>query len=670
MHKYAVGEELSIGQPTPNSRVYVLAQDKKPVSEGGSGLMRVGAQDVSRSYVDLESNTAEKCTLVLFADDGPHMYNMGDVRRWRPDGSFEILGRVDDQVKAKGFRVEPDGVSALIASAPGVSWAAALLINGEIHGFASPAWCEVAAVTAHLQNRLPYYAVPAQIHLIDYRPVTANEKVDNREFQTLATSRVKNGPTQLTGEGKSGDVDARVKMHSQAPNSTLSIPTEKGDLRQDLPNKTLAQSFRGLRHRVFIVYRTLFTLVGVMNLAALILVLVLRPGSQLLGTIAATNLTAAVLVRQDLVINILYTITCSVPKRAPLWIRARCAKIYHLGGVHSGAGSCAAAWLVILAIKGTISNRTRHGGLQMESLVRQAVSWLLCGLSCLLVGLCWPSFRKRHHDLFERFHRFAGWVSLALLWVHAILGIDDARPQGQKLGLATARCPDFWLLAAATCSIASSWLSLRKVPVDAEVLSDHAVRLHFDYTVPVNGSFTRVSRRPLLEWHSFATIAAPEASGRSKGFSLIVSDAGDWTRACIQKPPAKLWVRGIPTFGLMRIATLFNRLVIIATGSGIGPLLGHINHPSCPTQLIWSTSRPEATFGTEIVDLVREKIPDAIIYDTNIYGRPDLVRMSFNLAQDFSAEAVIIIANEKITKKVVNGLETQGVLAYGAIWDS
>ncbi|KAM5350175.1 hypothetical protein ACJ41O_006680 [Fusarium nematophilum] len=626
MHKYAVGEELSIGQPTPNSRVYVLAQDKKPVSEGGSGLMRVGAQDVSRSYVDLESNTAEKCTLVLFADDGPHMYNMGDVRRWRPDGSFEILGRVDDQVKAKGFCVEPDGVSALIASAPGVSWAAALLINGEIHGFASPAWCEVAAVTAHLQNRLPYYAVPAQIHLIDYRPVTANEKVDNREFQTLATSRVKNGPTQLTGEGKSGDVDARVKMHSQAPNSTL-----------------------GLRHRVFIVYRTLFTLVGVMNLAALILVLVLRPGSQLLGTIAATNLTAAVLVRQDLVINILYTITCSVPKRAPLWIRARCAKIYHLGGVHSGAGSCAAAWLVILAIKGTISNRTRHGGLQMESLVRQAVSWLLCGLSCLLVGLCWPSFRKRHHDLFERFHRFAGWVSLALLWVHAILGIDDARPQGQKLGLATARCPDFWLLAAATCSIASSWLSLRKVPVDAEVLSDHAaapgMALVRDDCCP--GGF-----RPF------------------EGFSLIVSDAGDWTRACIQKPPAKLWVRGIPTFGLMRIATLFNRLVIIATGSGIGPLLGHINHPSCPTQLIWSTSRPEATFGTEIVDLVREKIPDAIIYDTNIYGRPDLVRMSFNLAQDFSAEAVIIIANEKITKKVVNGLETQGVLAYGAIWDS
>ncbi|KAJ3455749.1 hypothetical protein MRS44_017231 [Fusarium solani] len=120
----------------------------------------------------------------------------------------------------------------------------------------------------------------------------------------------------------------------------------------------------------------------------------------------------------------------------------------------------------------------------------------------------------------------------------------------------------------------------------------------------------------------------------------------------------------------MRIATLFNRLVCIATGSGIGPLLRHINHPSCPTQLIWSASRPEATFGREIIDLVREKIPDAIIYDTKIYGRPDLVRMGLNLALNFGAEAVIIIANEKITKKVVHEIESQGLPAYGAIWDS
>ena len=134
----------------------------------------------------------------------------------------------------------------------------------------------------------------------------------------MATNRVRNGPIELVGKGKRGDVDARIEMHSQTPISILPIPAERRNLTQDLPNKKLAQSFRGLRHRVFIVYRTLFTLVCAMNLAALILVLVLRPGSQWLETIAATNLTTAVLARQDMVINVLFTIACSVPKRAPL----------------------------------------------------------------------------------------------------------------------------------------------------------------------------------------------------------------------------------------------------------------------------------------------------------------------------------------------------------------
>lgn len=70
------------------------------------------------------------------------------------------------------------------------------------------------------------------------------------------------------------------------------------------------------------------------------------------------------------------------------------------------------------------------------------------------------------------------------------------------------------------------------------------------------------------------------------------------------------------------------------------------------------------------MDTIRQSIPDAIIHDTKALGRPDLVRMGYNLAKDFDAEAVIVIANEKITKKIVYGLETRGVRAYGAIWDS
>ncbi|CRK15267.1 hypothetical protein BN1723_010606, partial [Verticillium longisporum] len=285
--------------------------------------------------------------------------------------------------------------------------------------------------------------------------------------------------------------------------------------------------------------------------------------------------------------------------------------------------------------------------------------------------LAYPSIRKTYHNLFEKTHRFVGWTMLGLFWAQIVLKTNDDKATDLSLGDACVRSPAFWLLTVATLSIASSWFFLRKVSVDAEVLSNHAIRLHFDYTVPVNGSFTRISHRPLLEWHSFATIPAPEpVDGRPKGYSLVVSNAGDWTRACIEKPPTHMWVRGVPTCGVMRIATLFNRVVVIATGSGIGPVLGHIQNPSCATQLIWSTKQPEKTFGEGLLRTIKGKIPDAVIHDTKKLGRPDLVKMGYNLAKSFNAEAVIIIANEKITKKVVYGLETRGVPAYGAIWDS
>jgi ferredoxin-NADP reductase len=108
----------------------------------------------------------------------------------------------------------------------------------------------------------------------------------------------------------------------------------------------------------------------------------------------------------------------------------------------------------------------------------------------------------------------------------------------------------------------------------------------------------------------------------------------------------------------MRIATLFNRVVLVATGSGIGPLLGHIQIPTCPFRLVWSTPNPVDTFGQDIVAAVYNADPDAVVHDTKKQGRPDLVRLTWDAVQSSGAEAVIIISNER------------GVPAYGAIWDS
>lgn len=103
------------------------------------------------------------------------------------------------------------------------------------------------------------------------------------------------------------------------------------------------------------------------------------------------------------------------------------------------------------------------------------------------------------------------------------------------------------------------------------------VTLAHDYLArPDTGTAIRITHSPLKEWHAFATIPEPERAE----FSLIVSRAGDWTANIIQNPPTKLWVRGLPTNGVLRVAPMFRRMVLVATGSGIGPCANTILHPS------------------------------------------------------------------------------------------
>ncbi|KAF5018124.1 hypothetical protein F66182_9917 [Fusarium sp. NRRL 66182] len=677
MHLHKPGQPLTIGRPTPGNNIYILDESLMPVPVGQVGTVWAGGVGVARGYVDLPDKTTENFKRDPFAQDGSNMYNTGDLCQWNPEGTLHILGRVDDQVKVKGFRVELDGIVACLKSCPSVQSAAVLLIDGEIHAFLTPSHCPVPIVEAHLKTLQPYYAMPTQYHQLDSLPMTENGKIDKKTLR-MATREANAGhirtpqPALLAHARTDSNASSATQLSSfsDASDTTL-INEHQYDLEKALPEKELPRHARGLRYRLLIVYRRLFSLVGLFNVGAAITLLLTGITREWMGTVTAINLATAVLVRQELVINALYTIACSVPKSWPLAIRSRCAKIYHLGGVHSGAAVSAGAWLLATNIADIVCMFGSCADWGTLSVASQVISWILSALFVVMIGLAWPSVRKRHHDLFERTHRFAGWTMLALFWAQVVLSSHDNAPAGTTLGQACVESPSFWLLAVATASVASSWCFLRKVPVEAEKLSDHAIRLHFDYTVPVNGSFTRLSYQPLKEWHSFATIPAPEpVNGRSRGYSLVVSNAGDWTKSTIREGPSHIWTRGVPTCGVMRISTLFNRVVLIATGSGIGPVLGHIQNPSCPTQLIWSTKDPEETFGKEMCQTINERIPNAVIHDTKKLGRPDLVKMGYNLVKSFKAEAVIIIANEKITKKVVYGLETRGVPAYGAIWDS
>ncbi|KAJ0422238.1 hypothetical protein BJY00DRAFT_79653 [Aspergillus carlsbadensis] len=667
MHRHTAGEPLTIGKPTPNNNVYILDGSMSPCRIGDVGTMWAGGACVTRGYIGQPERTAERYRYDTFVDDGKSMmYNTGDLARWLPDGSLETLGRDDEQVKIKGFRVELDGVSACLAACPGVQQATALMVADELVGVLSPKTCSVDVAVDHLKLKLPYYAIPTKWHTLDEFALTVNGKVDKRALarEVESASVTENG----TYAPQKPHVFSREKSSSSDASSSSSLPKEP----PPLPDKTLNKPWRGLRHRIFIVYRTLFSFIWLSNIIALICFLTIPSiDRRHISTIAFANLTTAILVRQDMVINILYTVCCSVPTSWPLAIRRRCAKIYHLGGVHSGAATMAVAWYTGDICYNIYRFVERSWEPSRPSVLTITLSLIALTIFLIMLGFAYPTIRKKHHNTFERVHRFAGWTALAIIWVQTMSSIRDHRAPTQSLADTMVATPSFWMLIAITLSIASSWLFLRKVPVDAEVLSNHAVRLHFDYTVPVMGTFTRLSERPLIEWHSFATVPAPRVeNGRPSGYSLVVSRAGDWTGGRISKPPSSIWVRGVPTCGVMRIATLFTRVVLVATGSGIGPLLGHVQIPTCPFRLVWSTPNPAATFGKDIVDAVYSADPGAVVHDTKKQGRPDLVRLTWDAVQRFEAEAVIIISNEKLTKKVVYGMETRGVAAYGAIWDS
>lgn len=109
------GYPLSIGKPISNTNVYILSRDPmstRPVPIGQVGCMWVGGVGVSAGYLNLPEKTAERWKPDPFLGNGDMMFNTGDLGRWRKDGQLDHLGRADDQVKVKGFRVELDGVAA------------------------------------------------------------------------------------------------------------------------------------------------------------------------------------------------------------------------------------------------------------------------------------------------------------------------------------------------------------------------------------------------------------------------------------------------------------------------------------------------------------------------------------------------------------------------------
>jgi hypothetical protein len=320
------------------------------------------------------------------------------------------------------------------------------------------------------------------------------------------------------------------------------------DVKQNIPEAQLIlkRISQDLRYRIWFVYRRIFSLVWLANIAVLIAFFCVPIERTWLTTIALINLTVSIVIRQDFIINFIFTICCAIPLSWPLAIRRRMAQVYHLGGIHSGCATATVCWFAG-SFAYSIRNRVHNHPLHIPSVATIVLSAIALTMLVGMVISAYPTLRKLYHDSFEAVHRFFGWSVLILVWVQVMLTVRDNKPPQKSLGETVVCSPELWLLIIITTSIATSWTLLKKVPVDSEVLSDHALRLHFQYTNAIRGSFIRLSERPLLEWHSFATIPIVANEHQKRGCSVIVSRAGDWTSRQISTPPTRIWVRGIPS---------------------------------------------------------------------------------------------------------------------------
>jgi amino acid adenylation domain-containing protein len=195
--KRGAGKPL-IGRPITNTQVYVLDELMEVVPWGVKGELYVGGAGVARGYEGLAALTAERYVPNPWSErGGERLYRTGDVVRYREDGSLEYVGRKDQQVKLRGFRIELKEIEAVLREEPQVAQAVVLLrhdLGSEPRLVAylveqTGQSLQMAAMRERLRERLPSYMVPTSFLLLPALPLTPNGKLDRRALPAPEKTR-------------------------------------------------------------------------------------------------------------------------------------------------------------------------------------------------------------------------------------------------------------------------------------------------------------------------------------------------------------------------------------------------------------------------------------------------------------------------------------------------
>ncbi|MFD2169215.1 amino acid adenylation domain-containing protein [Tumebacillus lipolyticus] len=182
----SVGATVPVGRHIDNTKLYVLDKHLQPLPFGAAGELHIGGVQLSYGYHNRKELTEEKFIPNPFGEG--KLYKSGDLLRLMPNGVFEYLGRLDHQVKVRGFRVELGEIEALLTQYPGVTEAVVMPKENALAAYVvGDERLSAQDLRRDLQGKLPSYMVPSSFAFLSRLPLTPNGKADRRALQKLET---------------------------------------------------------------------------------------------------------------------------------------------------------------------------------------------------------------------------------------------------------------------------------------------------------------------------------------------------------------------------------------------------------------------------------------------------------------------------------------------------
>ncbi|MFF1319817.1 amino acid adenylation domain-containing protein [Streptomyces chartreusis] len=200
----AIGSSVPIGRPLDNSRTHVLDRLLRPVPAGAVGELYVAGSGLAHGYLNRPGRTAERFVADPYGPPGTRMYRTGDLVRRLPGGELEFVGRSDDQVKVRGFRIEPGEVEAALAACPGVERAVVAARPGPGGGKRLVAYVvggDLDLVREHAARTLPAHLMPSAWARLDSVPLTGHGKVDRAALPEPGPERARSGHGRIARPG-------------------------------------------------------------------------------------------------------------------------------------------------------------------------------------------------------------------------------------------------------------------------------------------------------------------------------------------------------------------------------------------------------------------------------------------------------------------------------------